>query len=98
LIGVGRVTELLQQLDRAKTAWSRATNQMSQGLTELQSRQHSLSNAIETSARAATATSEVTPVWNEWWLQIEQFGIDRPGSIESAESASGLDQAVKRLV
>jgi DNA repair exonuclease SbcCD ATPase subunit len=97
LIGVGRVTELLQQLDRAKTAWSRATNQMGEGVAELQSRQRSLDDAIESSSRAASATSDVKPAWTAWWPALKQYGIETAAAIDSTEAANSVDQAVKQL-
>ena len=98
LVGVGRVTELQAELDRASRAWSQAVN-------ETQAQRNRLAGAAEQARHRIESLGEgpEEPVlkqadWSTWWTAIRQAGVEveTPG-LESAGAAVSLDGAIRNL-
>lgn len=100
LVGAGRVTEFQSQLERAKRAWSQATNQREAELRPLRE-QMTLLRARLTDL---TSLSSVGPSgvdeqeWQQWIQQVLSLGVELAGADMSVRQAPVIiDQAVKRI-
>jgi DNA repair exonuclease SbcCD ATPase subunit len=100
LVGVGRISELQNHLDRARTAWTRATTVRENEAAETEARLaavdrelSSLSSADETFAWTADSH------WSSWWESSETLGItvQRPPLGTAPEAPSSLEAAIKQL-
>lgn len=100
LVGAGRATELQHQLERAKQAWTRATNLRAQ---ELESTRQQLARLEPQFADLGSATEAVTatvePDWLRWWDGAQKLGAQgtQVPAADSLEASSALDAAVKQL-
>lgn len=100
LIGAGRVTELQLALERARTAWTRATNQYEQDANAVRLRLRALEQQLERLAHATgDARAKVETVWTDWWKWSQQMGItiSQVPAAGSVEAPAALDAAVKEL-
>jgi DNA repair exonuclease SbcCD ATPase subunit len=100
LVGAGMVTGLSLQLERARTAWTAATNTRAR---EGQATRQRLANIeaqlLRLSQVSDAESANVEEVWAEWWARAEEMGVSNrriPGP-DSIEAASALDAAVKEL-
>src|SRR5262249_39706745 len=87
LVGVGRVTDLHIQLDRAKANWTRATNARGKDAEAVRSRLRSLQSQLE--ATVATGTRivwDVPTIWPIWWAKAAEFGVDVPFPSDAASN------------
>jgi len=100
LVGAGRVTELQAELEKAKAAWTKATNYRATELQPLRSRVASMeSRRAELKARPVTAGTGLDEAsWNKWWRQLQELGL-RVSLIpmSSREAASSIDAVIKQL-
>jgi DNA repair exonuclease SbcCD ATPase subunit len=101
LVGTGRLTELQLQLEKSRTAWSRATNNQS---LELDSSRRRLANLESQLADLSQVTEgdiqEVAEVWESWWQEASNWlsgTISETPSADSIEASRVLDTAVKQL-
>jgi len=100
LVGAGRVTDFQVDLEKAKMAWTKATNARA---TEVQGpRNRLLSMELRLAElRGRTAVrgeirNEVA--WNEWWRRIGAFGVDTTlPDATSNESGAVIDSALRQL-
>jgi len=100
LVGAGRVTELQASLERAKKAWTGATNQRQVELRPAQERLIRIETRLsELTARGSKAQPATTSEgWTQWWQRIA--ALDVPAThLEptSREASSAIDSAVKQL-
>ena len=100
LVGAGRVTELQGSLERAKKAWSTATNQRRDELGPLSDRvsviEARLSELIRRGSQSLPMiTSEA---WGEWWQNLSTIGL-KAVQVEpsSREAPAAIDTAIKQL-
>lgn len=97
LIGVGQLSDLRLQLDRARTAWSTITNQRA---TELAQRENKLGSLREELSRTEGKDLEgaPVPVWNAWWSRASKFlpalQISQP---DQSGAAAVLDRTIRTL-
>ncbi len=100
LIGAGRVTELQLQLDRAKAAWSRATNIRDKEGEATRRRLVTLEGQLAALSQAVgEPDADVQVVWSAWWDQARQLGVnikDVPPA-NSHEAPRSLDAVLKHL-
>lgn len=100
LVGAGRVTELQASLERAKKAWSTATNQRQDELRPLRERLTVIEARLsELTARASQASAPITSeAWGHWWQSLSVLGVKAvqvdPGS---REAPAAIDTAIKQL-
>lgn len=87
LVGAGRVAELKSQLEKAKTAWTRATNTLQEELRPirqkvalLESQLAEINQRLERSEASGVATS-----WEAWEAEVVQ--LLAPGSAPSGQSS-----------
>lgn len=100
LVGAGRVTELQLALDRAKTAWSRATNLHEQDAERVRTRLRMLEEQLDRLTRVTEdSESGVQLAWTEWWKLSQELGIDirRIPAVGSIEGSAALSNAVKQV-
>ena len=99
LIGVGRVTELQHELERARTAWTRATNEQAKDIEIAERRLARLESALASlSSRRMGEAANLNVIWDQWWEVARQVGIVvEQVPLDSAEAPSALDSAVKEL-
>jgi DNA repair exonuclease SbcCD ATPase subunit len=95
LIGVGQLSDLRLQLDRARTAWSTITNQR---IAELAQRESKLGSLREELSRTELKNLEGAPipVWNTWWSRASKFlptlQIPEP---DQSGAAAVLDRTIR---
>lgn len=100
LVGAGRATDLQLQLERARTAWTRATNDRERESETLRLRVEMLEARLAASDQAIPALAQVLEDrWRSWWLVARNLGAIRsePPKFGSADSAPALDRAIKDL-
>lgn len=100
LVGAGRVTELQASLERAKKAWSTATNQRQDELRPLRERLTVIEARLsELTARASQASLAITSeAWAQWWQSLSALGL-KPVQVEPAsrEASAAIDNVIKQL-
>lgn len=99
LVGAGRIAEFHLQLDRERTAWSRATNERSTELESMRSRLAALEVRLASLASAASSSQQLETLWSAWWGELSELGVaERPGPMAStAQPGQLLDAAVRGL-
>lgn len=100
LVGAGRVTELQTSLERAKKAWSTATNQRQDEIHPMRERLVLIEARLaELTTRASQAAPAITPgAWTQWWQHLAALGL-KTAQVEPAsrEAPSAIDNAIKQL-
>jgi len=100
LVGAGRVTELQLQLDRAKTAWTRASNSRARDGEASRERLRSLESQLERiSGSSQSHAWDLDQAWPLWWAKARELGVSvaRPPEASSNEASQALDGAVKQF-
>lgn len=100
LVGAGRVTELQASLERAKKAWSTATNQRQDELGPLRERLTVIEARLsELTGRASQASPAITSeAWRQWWQSLSALGL-KAVQVDPAsrEAPAAIDNAIKQL-
>ena len=100
LVGAGRVTELQGSLERAKKAWSTATNQRRDELGPLSDRVGVIEARLsELTRRGSQSLPMITSeAWGEWWQNLSTIGL-KAVQVEptSREAPAAIDTAIKQL-
>ena len=100
LVGAGRVTELQGNLERAKRAWSTATNQRRDELGTLRDRLSLIEARLsDLSQRGSQSLPMITSeAWGEWWQSLSTIGL-KAVQVEPAsrEAPAAIDTAIKQL-
>jgi len=98
IIGTGRVTELQLQLDRAKTAWTKATNERNSEGDAARQRIAAVREQLSTLAAGRVDLAELESRWASWWRQAGPIVKDGAGLAAASPRASRvLDQALKQM-
>jgi DNA repair exonuclease SbcCD ATPase subunit len=102
LIGAGKVTELQTQVDRAKTAWTRATNVRREEGEASRRRLLNLERQLTSLSRDVSRPDqqEIKTAWYGWWNRADQLGVSIPRQVPQPDSVDAppvLDTAVKQL-
>ena len=100
LVGAGRVTDLQVELERAKTAWTRATNSRAAELQPLRTRLLTMDARLtELRSRPLVSGGGLNEeAWNAWWVQLRIAGLSvKPVPMASREAAGTIDAAIKQL-
>jgi DNA repair exonuclease SbcCD ATPase subunit len=97
LLGVGRLSDLRTQLDRARTAWSTVTNQRAQELSEAEKRIARLRDEVQRSDKP-----ELPPMspeaWSNWWTQVCALRPElRQPSPDQPQASAILNDAIRLL-
>jgi len=97
LVGAGRVTDLQGELERAKKAWSLATNSLAAELEPLRGRLSTMESRLaELRTRSISAEAGLDETaWSEWWVQMQAMGL-RVSAVPSAsrDATSAIDNAI----
>jgi exonuclease SbcC len=100
LVGTGRVTELQNSLERAKKAWTTATNQRAEELGSGRERLSIIEAHLSDLTRRASETSpSITPeAWRDWWQSLSEVGV-KAIQVErtSREAPAAIDKAINEL-
>lgn len=97
LVGAGRVTDLQGELERAKKAWSLATNSRVAELEPIRGRLSTIESRLaELRARPASAEAGVDETaWSEWWAHTQAMGLKVSAvPIGSRGTASAIDNVI----
>lgn len=100
LVGAGRVTDLQGELERAKAAWTRATNSRAAELLPLGSRLSTMDSRLaELQSRSVVSDGGLNEeAWNAWWVQLQVAGLNvKPVPMASREAPGTIDAAIKQL-
>lgn len=98
IIGSGRVTELQLQLDRAKTQWTKATNERYDESNALRKRLATIREQLATMAAGPVDLATLEARWTSWWREAAPIINDDPGlSAVSPRASNALDRALKQL-
>ena len=98
LVGSGNITDLQVQLDNARSAWSRATNE----LVDREKFQRDRVLSLETQISKLAHPLDEGPLhsrWATWWADVARLAIDtrKAPSMEGSEAAPAIDSALKLL-
>src|SRR5262245_8309151 len=98
LVGTGRVTELQLQLERAKTAWTRATNERRKELEAMRGVLDALAEQLQLEV-SVEEPDGLAARWFEWWRRASLFTASKrePPAIGDADAARSLNVAIKEL-
>ncbi len=97
LVGAGRVTDLQGELERAKKAWSLATNSRASELEPLRGRLSTMESRLaELRARPMLADAGLDETrWSEWWARMQAMGLNVSAvSMTSREATAAIDNAI----
>ena len=98
IIGTGRVTELQAQLDLAKTAWTKATNNRYEESAESRHRLRFLEDQLQSLESSQVDLKGLQNHWTKWWKQVARFMKQEPEvRVSSTRAGSSLDRALKEL-
>ncbi|GIK77431.1 MAG: hypothetical protein BroJett022_11210 [Actinomycetes bacterium] len=107
LVGAGRVTELAVALEKAKKAWSGATNAREEELRVATERVSKLEEQLDILTRESpVAPSNVDAEWSSWWDRARELWVEvdaDPTSLHrvpepgASEARRELDRAVREL-
>jgi exonuclease SbcC len=98
IIGTGRVTELQMQLDRAKTAWTKATNERYEETSAVRKRLANVREQLSAMTAGPDYLATLEDRWRSWWLETGPIISEDPAlAAASPRAASELDRALKRL-
>jgi len=97
LIGVAQVSDLREQLDRARTAWSTITNQRTAELEERENKLASLRNDLQRTEGSQLQMVD-TATWDAWWSNASKWisGLAPPSPAQANDTAL-LDRAIRAL-
>lgn len=100
LVGAGRVTDLLGEMERAKKAWSLATNGRAAELQPLRARLSTMeSRLVELTARPIPSGVDLDEAaWSSWWARLQAQGLV-VGAVPMAsrEATNAIDHAIKLI-
>lgn len=97
LVGAGRVTDLQGELERAKKAWSLATNSRAAELEPLRVRLSTMESRLaELRARPTSAEANLDETaWSEWWMRLQAMGLKVSAvPTVSRDATSAIDNAI----
>ena len=98
IIGTGRVTELQMQLDRAKTAWTKATNERYEETSATRKRLGTVREQLSGMTAGPINLATLETQWASWWFETSPIIKDNPElAAASPRAASELDRALKLL-
>jgi len=100
LVGAGRVADLQAELERAKRAWSLATNSRAAELKPLRDRLSTMESRLaELRARQTSAEAGLDETaWSEWWVRMQAMGLKVSAvPIASRDAAGAIDNAIMQV-
>jgi DNA repair exonuclease SbcCD ATPase subunit len=100
LVGAGKVTDLQLQLDRERTAWSKATNEKKRAADEVERALRALEAQLgRLTEGESVSENELVREWQLWTSGVEKAlpDIKRPDGIADPAALVFLDRAVKAL-
>lgn len=96
VVGVGRVTELQQNISNAKKGWTRGTTPIAAEAEEWRDRVTDLEAKLARIGEGDDAAPELAE-WDDWWVLVrEELDWKEPPRVEEAD-ASDLEPAIGRL-
>ncbi len=99
LVGAGRVTELQTEIERARNAWSRATNSRQREAEEARVRLQRLETQLISLSSGTEALAEIGVGWASWWNQAQRIGVGMPQIPDagSSEALTAMDETIRQL-
>jgi DNA repair exonuclease SbcCD ATPase subunit len=99
LVGVGRVRELQVELDKARRAWSQATNKLDAEAEPERRRLAGLENQLERLSADSDPAPSLAPEWRAWWKGFAEMfdDVPAPPAADAPNAVGALDDALKRL-
>ncbi len=100
LVGAGRISELQLQLERARTAWTRATNVRVPERDELAVRVSRVSSMLDRLVMDANdGTDEFDVLWREWLTDVRraEIEVDASTAVTSSSIASVSNVILNQL-
>lgn len=97
LVGAGRVTDLSLALERAKTAWSRATNLLAKDLEDELGRLRAIEDQLSRLPQSEGEPGDAAETWAAWCARDEvltKSSTNYP-PMESSDAPLVVDRAVK---
>jgi DNA repair exonuclease SbcCD ATPase subunit len=100
LVGVGRVRELQVELDKARRAWSQATNKLDAEAEPARRRLAGLESQLERLSADSAPAPSLAPEWRAWWKGFAEMfdDVPAPPAADAPNAVGALDDALKRLV
>lgn len=98
LVGAGRITDLQRELERAKKAWSQASNNKTAELRPIRDRLAAMQSRVaEIKARPVAVEGAIDEqAWNGWWKQVQEIGITE-APVTSGEAGGAIDAVIRQL-
>lgn len=100
LVGAGTVSELTVALDKAKAAWTGATNTQADALAERQVSMRASEARLESLAEPEVKIEgDLTEDWESWWRRAEELGVGEGElpEVDSPEAPRALEAAMRQL-
>jgi exonuclease SbcC len=96
LVGVGRVSELLRQLESSRKTWSAATNSLAREIEPIRNQISALEGRLQRLGVGDTAPFE-EEAFAEWVSEVSPFVSDRERSEIERRSADAVDRTLASL-
>ena len=99
LVGAGRVTELQLQLDRSRTAWTRATTNLAREMESPRQRLRIVEAELRRISEQPELAWDAETQWPLWWAAARRLGVSSaaPDSPTAADATRGLETAIREL-
>ena len=99
LVGAGRIAEFQVQLDRERTAWSRATNERTAERDSVRTRLTALESRLSALAEADSSVEDLEGRWSSWWDEVRSVGLSDLTSppVTENRASQALDVAMQQL-
>jgi DNA repair exonuclease SbcCD ATPase subunit len=99
LVGTGKITDLQVQLDNARSAWSRATNDMLDKARLQKNRVFDLESQVQKFSAVPGGDAPTGASWGEWWFRVKEFGVGMGyvPAFESPDASKAIDSALNEL-
>lgn len=102
LIGTGPLTDFQLQLEKQRTSWTKATNQLQKDGDEIQARVDALQRQLEKLQKSSVSsvnTVDSSPTWADWWALAQAQGVSsrQIPAVDSLDATSALDEALREI-
>ena len=100
LVGIGRLTELIRELESARNRWHRAGTRENEALQAIEARLLALRQRISRLSPASEEQARLDVAWRSWWMRAAQEHVarDAEDALRAAPSAPESPLALDRAI
>jgi DNA repair exonuclease SbcCD ATPase subunit len=97
LVGAGRLTEFLRDLENQRNAWSRTRTERERDVSDAAARVTQVRTRLDR-LRDAPAGESIQANWEEWWTAVRGLGVTaEPPALEAIDASQAVSEALAVL-